>query len=117
MDYKIFSARNIPPAEVRFLFKHPINRNATPLPEKNLAFLDSVFSLTPIVTLLLIHNDTILYEKYFKGYDSSSMAKSITSSQVSIALHKGLIKNVQDPITNYLPESKNGQGFEGIYAK
>ena len=59
---------------------------------------------------LVIHDDKLLYEKYFNGYDerslntSFSMAKSFASALVGIAIDDGDIKSVDEPITNYLPE-------------
>ena len=59
---------------------------------------------------LVIHDDEPLYEKYFDGYDknsiqtSFSMAKSFTSVLVGIAIDKGHIKSVDEPITNYIFE-------------
>jgi CubicO group peptidase (beta-lactamase class C family) len=62
------------------------------------------------VAFLIIKNDTIQYEKYFKGYDkqsivpSFSIAKSVTSMLIGCALDDGLIKSVNEPITEYIPE-------------
>lgn len=71
------------------------------------------------VAFLIIKNDTIQYENYFKGYDktsivaSFSMAKSVTSILIGCAIDDGLIKSVQEPITNYLPEMKKN-GFDKV---
>lgn len=69
------------------------------------------------VAFLIIQNDTIRYEKYFKGYNAASivpsfsMAKSITSILIGCAIHDGLIHSVDDPVTRYLPElEKNDLG-------
>lgn len=65
---------------------------------------------TGTVAFLIIRNDTMLYEKYFSGYNQASIvpsfsaAKSVTSALVGIAIDEGKIKSVQEPITNYLPE-------------
>ncbi len=62
----------------------------------------------------MIKNDSVLFEKYWDGYSDSSlygsfsMAKSITSLLVGIALKEGKIKSVQDPVDNYLPEFAEG---------
>ena len=59
---------------------------------------------------LVIHDDELLYEKYFDGYDknsiqtSFSMAKSFASALVGIAIDEGHIKSVDEPITNYIFE-------------
>ncbi|MCB0633994.1 MAG: serine hydrolase, partial [Lewinella sp.] len=71
------------------------------------------------VALLIIHKDTIVYEKYFRKYEedtphtSFSMAKSFVSALMGIAIEEGYIKSVNDPITNYLDDFKN-DGFEKI---
>lgn len=59
---------------------------------------------------LVIHDDELLYERYFNDYNerslntSFSMAKSFASTLVGIAIDEGRIKSVDEPITNYLPE-------------
>lgn len=68
---------------------------------------------------LLIKDDTILYEKYSYGYKrdsinrSFSMAKSVTSALTGLALNDGLIRGINDPIINYLPELK-GRGLDAM---
>jgi CubicO group peptidase (beta-lactamase class C family) len=58
----------------------------------------------------VIHNDKLLYERYFNGYNersvntSFSMAKSFASALVGIAIDEGHIKSVDEPITDYIPE-------------
>jgi CubicO group peptidase (beta-lactamase class C family) len=65
------------------------------------------------VGLLMIKNDSIVFEKYWDGYSdtshsgSFSMAKSITSLLIGVALKEGLIKSIQEPVGNYLPEFKS----------
>jgi CubicO group peptidase (beta-lactamase class C family) len=70
---------------------------------------------------LVLHDDKLLYEKYFNGYDerslntSFSMAKSFASALVGIAIDEGYIDSVDEPITNYIPElSKKDKRFESI---
>jgi CubicO group peptidase (beta-lactamase class C family) len=63
----------------------------------------------------VIHRDTIVYEKYFDGYDqerimpSFSMAKSVNSMLIGCVIDDGLIKSINESMTVYVPElSKNG---------
>ncbi len=76
--------------------------------------LNSLLEALGSVGLLMIKNDSVLFEKYWDGYSDSSlsgsfsMAKSITSLLVGIALKEGKIKSVQDPVSNYLPEFAEG---------
>ena len=59
---------------------------------------------------MVIRNDSILYETYFKNLEkdkihpSFSAAKSYVSALMGIAIEEGCIKGVDDPITTYLPE-------------
>jgi CubicO group peptidase (beta-lactamase class C family) len=67
------------------------------------------------VGLLMIKNDSIVCEKYWDGYSDSSlsgsfsMAKSITSLLIGVAIKEGKIKSVQEPVGDFLPEFKEGE--------
>jgi CubicO group peptidase (beta-lactamase class C family) len=67
------------------------------------------------VALLVIKNDSLLYEQYWENYDSASvansfsMAKSITGMLIGCAVTEGLIKNIDEPVGNYLPEFTEGE--------
>src|SRR5215218_3636068 len=72
--------------------------------------LEDYLNASGTTALLVIHDDKLLYERYFNGYDetslntSFSMAKSFASALVGIAIDKERIKSVNEPITNYIPE-------------
>ncbi len=65
---------------------------------------------TQTTAFLIIKDDRLIYENYFNGYErdsintSFSVAKSFVSALVGIAIDEGLIDNVDDPITKYIPE-------------
>jgi CubicO group peptidase (beta-lactamase class C family) len=74
--------------------------------------------------LIVIKKDTIIYEKYFNGFGrdsyfhSQSMAKSFISFLIGAAIDDGLIKSIEDPITNYIPELlERDQRFKKIAIK
>jgi len=60
--------------------------------------------------LLVIQDDRLLYEGYFNGHTrdsvetSFSMAKSVTSLLIGIAIDEARIAGVDDPVRRYLPE-------------
>jgi CubicO group peptidase (beta-lactamase class C family) len=62
------------------------------------------------LSFLVVHDDRLVYERYFGGssretlHTSLSVAKSILSALVGIAIEEGLIEGVEDPVTDYLPE-------------
>jgi CubicO group peptidase (beta-lactamase class C family) len=83
--------------------------------------LEDYLDASGTTAFLVIHHDKLLYERYFNGYDetsvntSFSMAKSFASALVGIALVEGHIKSVDEPITNYLPELLDkDERFESI---
>jgi hypothetical protein len=74
--------------------------------------------------LIFIRRDTILYEKYFNGFErdsyfhSQSVAKSFISFLIGAAIDDGLISGVDDPMTKYIPELKErNPDFEKITIK
>ena len=70
------------------------------------------------VAVVVIRNDSLLYEKYWGGYSDSSfsnsfsMAKSITSLLMGVAIKEGKIKSVGERVGNYLPEFREGLAAE-----
>ena len=72
--------------------------------------------------LIVLHNGNLLYENYWNNNSATSkhiafsVTKSFVSALVGIALDEGLIDNIEDPITKYLPDF-NGTGYEGVRIK
>jgi CubicO group peptidase (beta-lactamase class C family) len=62
---------------------------------------------------LVIHKDSILLEKYWGDHNektvsnSFSAAKTIIALLIGIAIDEGYIKNMDEPVGNYIPEFKN----------
>ena len=62
------------------------------------------------LAFLVAHQDRLVYERYFHGagrqtrQTSFSVAKSVLSTLVGIAVDDGLIGSISDPVTRYLPE-------------
>ncbi|MFN7329616.1 MAG: serine hydrolase, partial [Bacteroidota bacterium] len=82
------------------------------------AFLD--YTLTD--ALLVVRHDSIVYEYYgnnFTAHDnhiSWSMAKSVVSALLGIAIAEGKIESIEQTVTDYLPEFK-GTGYDGVRIK
>ena len=62
------------------------------------------------VSFVVLKNDSVLHEEYWDGWNkdsisnSYSMAKSFVSLLVGCAIKDGLVKSVDEPICNYLPD-------------
>jgi CubicO group peptidase (beta-lactamase class C family) len=112
-DHKKFQSRPLTAHSSPYNFQ---TTNSVLIPkELNGIPFDKYLEENKTVAFLIIKNDTIQYEKYFKGHDkqsivpSFSMAKSVTSILIGFAIDEGLIKSVDEPITTYIPElTKNG---------
>jgi CubicO group peptidase (beta-lactamase class C family) len=70
-------------------------------------------------SFVVIKDDTILYEKYLNGYTresinrSFSMAKSVISTLVGLAVRDGYIHSINDTVITYIPELK-GRGLDAM---
>jgi len=82
--------------------------------------LDDYVDGSKTAALIIIRNDTIIYEKYNKKYQEStifntfSVTKAFITTLVGIAIDEGFIKNVDQAITDYIPELLNKEGFSEI---
>lgn len=135
-DYKIFDTRIIKSPEPQEVFRFAYNvKKQTEIASLILSpkfEQNQGLKQLPSITLgdfliksrtnafLVIRNDTILFEKYFNGYNESSisnsfsMGKTIISTLIGISLEEGLINSIEDPIVKYIPELKSIIGFEKI---
>ncbi len=118
-DYKKFPSREIRNDSVVFTFSEYQDEVIHKVYGTNDTLLKPYFEDEETVAFLIIHNDTIKYERYFEGYDetsivpSFSMAKSILSILIGCAIDEGLIQSTDEPVTNYIPELKEN-GFDKV---
>ncbi len=119
-DYKHFDTRSIKKSTKPYSIPYSVN------PVEISSFMefegvDAVeqFRKSGTLAMIVIRDDSIVYEKYFNGHKadeitgSFSMAKSVVSMLIGKAIEEGYIKSVHDPITEYLPELSE-QGFDDI---
>ena len=72
--------------------------------------LDAYLARQPATGLLIARGDTILVERYQYArtdrdrFTSWSMAKTVTSMLIGIAIAEGFIRSVDDPAAAYVPE-------------
>lgn len=88
--------------------------NLKPMPWELKTHLESLESIAFVV----IKNDSILYEQYWDHYSDSSytnsfsVAKSIIGVLTGIALKEGKIKNLDQKVSEFIPEFKEGRRSE-----
>ena len=118
LDYLLFPSRPLVKRKTPFFFARRPNEARIAarlntfdvLPGRTVGDPDRFLARTLTTSFIVIQNDSIVYEQYFNGWGrdsivtSFSAAKSFTSTLVGIAIEKGLIHSVTDPITTYLPE-------------
>ena len=72
--------------------------------------------------LIVLNNDTILFENYWHNNNQTSqhiswsVAKSFLSALIGIAVERGQIDSINDPITKYLSDFSN-TGYNNISIK
>jgi CubicO group peptidase (beta-lactamase class C family) len=131
-DYEIFPYRTVnPDPESVFHFYRSDNtdyygkriklNNNELLPDA--ICLDKYIDETKSVALLIIRNDTILFEQYEPAYNESSIfnifsvTKMFITTLVGAAIKDGLIESVDQKVSDYIPELRNKEGFNEITIK
>ena len=96
--------------------KHRLTEASKNLSDFTFSFKDTVRTLdqfvkqTNVVGLLIIRNDSILFEQYREGITPSttwisfSVAKSVTSLLYGAALKDGLIESLDQRVSQFVPE-------------
>ena len=109
-------------ANGEYTFQFPIGKRADWIdtthfanvahPCEYMTFLEAFTKESTTQGLLVIHDDSIVYERYWGNFSADRMAtifsvsKSITSLMCGIAVDDGYIRSIDDPVTDYLPELK-----------
>jgi CubicO group peptidase (beta-lactamase class C family) len=82
----------------------------------------SFLALTDTTGLVIIKDDKVVFERYFRGTDAHtrtvawSVSKSFASALVGIAVAEGKIQSISDPVTRYAPELA-GSAYDGVRIK
>jgi len=111
-DYKIFENRVVLNANP-IPWQHDSLYNVMKIQPAEQAAFDS-FGTTAFV---VIRDKKIVHEEYWDGTtdttrsNSFSVAKSIVSLMIGCLIDEGKIKSVEQPITDFLPDFKNSNGF------
>ncbi|MFC3051843.1 serine hydrolase domain-containing protein [Kordiimonas pumila] len=103
----------------------PLAVSGTPFPAISFESHDRICDLNDYLTinrvagLLVLKNGAVALENYEYGLNpdqhwaSCSVAKSIASTLIGVAVKEGAIGSVDDPVTQYVPELV-GSAYEGV---
>lgn len=109
-DYKIFENREIKTGEY-IPWDSAVDYNKKQLSDSLVQKMDSLLP----VAFLITQNGEIKYEKYWEEYSDSSLsnsfsvAKSIISLLIGIAIDDGFIKSTEQVVCDFIPEFKSEQ--------
>ncbi len=120
-DYEIFPERQIKNGNVHYKF--PKDTGKFYADSINYQFserfnvpgisdFEQFLKVTETTAFIILKNDTLVFEKYYNGYNresintSFSTSKAFASALVGIAIADGYIEGMNDPISKYLPEIK-----------
>lgn len=128
-DFKTFPTDTIRPAVEPFRFAEAESSVLDTLRIRAYAqepmtlrqMIDTLDSKHPSAGVVIVRHDTILLEHYRgdvspdKHSTIFSISKSITSTLIGMAIDRGYIRSVDDPVTEYLPElKKRAKEFERL---
>jgi len=109
----------------RGLYVYPLRKAPGPLSELEFTSKGKIWDLVDylavnrVAGLLVLKDGAVALETYQYGnsertrWMSMSVAKSITSTLIGAAVKQGLIRSIQDPITQYVPQLI-GSAYEGV---
>jgi CubicO group peptidase (beta-lactamase class C family) len=81
---------------------------------------DALLAANGTRAFLAVHDDEVVYERYFGGVSATtqlpsfSMSKSFASVLVGCAVQDGLIRSVDDRLVSYVPELGAKKGYRDI---
>ena len=81
--------------------------------------IDAYMQAQRSAALMVLHKGQVRLERYGLGFDSEgrwtsfSVAKSLTSTLVGMAVRDGHIKSMDDKVSNYIPEMK-GSAYDDV---
>ena len=115
-DHDIFANRSVEtapsPARLRSLARIPAFMSTLRVPDEEGVQrpLDEYLDRTSTAAFVVLRDDRIVYERYSRGYDersllnSFSIAKSIVSTLVGLAIAEGSISSLDATVAEYRPD-------------
>ncbi len=109
-DYQVFETRLIKAGQTQEWPLHP-DYELNSLPKE----LSQDVEANDGIAFAIVKDGQLLEEQYYQGYgpnsktNSFSMAKTVLTLMVGKAIEEGIMKNFDQPITDFLPEFKDAK--------
>ncbi len=113
-DFSHYPGRELVASETRFAFDERQRELQLPAAALsrfgNAPDLETLVAANDSIAILVIHDDVIVFERYFQGHSEAelsqvfSVSKSLFSLLVGAALEDGYFEGLDQPITDLLPE-------------
>jgi CubicO group peptidase (beta-lactamase class C family) len=122
-DYKLFDTQKVQKSDHPFVF--PRTNSNVSLPDEFLwamgnkddkyyeyATPEMFLEATGTNALIIIRNDSVLYENYFNGFTADSIqtvfsvTKAFAATLTAIAIEEGFIKDINQPVSDFVPAFK-----------
>ena len=122
-DFTLYPARQLTPSRSPFQFAERADGRSVPeiveIAATDRRRLADTLSVSETIAFLMIKDDSILYEHYDGGYTAASLSqyfsvtKSVMSVVIGAAIDDGIIRSIDQPVIDFLPEFM-GRGFDGL---
>lgn len=119
-DYKIFPYRKLSPSAFPLrLVKDTLTNTSKFRDLERTTGLNRLLEANHTLSFLVVHNDTVVSEKYYANADSNffaqyfSMSKSVMALLIGCAIDDQLIHSENDLVTKYIPEFQS-RGFKNV---
>lgn len=116
-DYKFFPAKVIAKSTKPYQYHYALDDSLGTLAVQytaegkvQTAKLSGMMQSNGTTSLIVIHGDTVVYEKYLNGYDKDSIetsfssVKSLDSLLIGMAIEDGFIQSETQPVSDFIPE-------------
>jgi len=107
-DYKFFTNNTIHKSQSPHILPRSKGYNKKEVPDSLLQFFTKIES----VAIFVVNKDSVLFEKYDKGYNDTTVSGSFSVAKTVIGLLIGKAQsenllNINDPVYKYIPEFKD----------
>ncbi|HEY6078844.1 MAG TPA: serine hydrolase [Polyangiaceae bacterium] len=99
---------------------HEARFQLSPSEKAHYGSFDRLLEMADTRAFLVLHDDEVVYERYFYGFDSEtqlpgfSMTKTYAAVLVGRALDEGVLGSPNDSIVSYIPELASKPGYQQV---